>query len=59
MANNGFEVRRPLSGSVGAEILGIDLASEPGANVIGEIRQVWLKHGVVFFATRICRRKNF
>ena len=36
MAGNGFEVRR-LSGSIGAEILGIDLASEPGDNVIGEI----------------------
>ena len=48
MATNGFEVRR-LSGSIGAEILGIDLASEPGDNVIGNIRQVWLKHNVIFF----------
>ena len=48
MAGNGFEVRR-LSGSIGAEILGIDLASEPGDNVIGEIRQVWLERNVVFF----------
>ena len=48
MAGNGFEVRR-LSGSIGAEILGIDLASEPGDNVIGEIRQVWLEHNVIFF----------
>lgn len=48
MATNGFEVRR-LSGSIGAEILGIDLASEPGDNVIGEIRQVWLEHNVIFF----------
>ena len=48
MAGSGFEVRR-LSGSIGAEILGIDLASEPGDNVIGEIRQVWLEHNVIFF----------
>ena len=48
MAGNGFQVRR-LSGSIGAEILGIDLASEPGDNVIGEIRQVWLEHNVIFF----------
>ena len=48
MAMNGFEVR-PLSGSVGAEILGIDLGSEPGHNVIAAIRQTWLEHGVVFF----------
>jgi taurine dioxygenase len=48
MTGNGFEVR-PLSGSIGAEILGIDLVAEPGENVIGEIRQVWLKHNVIFF----------
>jgi taurine dioxygenase len=48
MAGNGFEVRR-LSGSIGAEILGIDLASEPGDNVIGQIRQAWLEHNVIFF----------
>ncbi len=48
MAADGFEVRR-LSGAIGAEILGIDLASEPGDNVIGEIRQVWLEHNVIFF----------
>ena len=38
MAGNGFQVRR-LSGSIGAEILGIDLACEPGDNLIGEIRR--------------------
>jgi len=48
MATNGFDVR-PMSGSIGAEILGIDLASDPGHNVIAAIRQVWLDHGVIFF----------
>jgi alpha-ketoglutarate-dependent taurine dioxygenase len=48
MATNGFEVRR-LSGSVGAEILGIDLGAEPGHNVIAEIRKIWLDSGVIFF----------
>ena len=48
MAGNGFQVRR-LSGSIGAEILGIDLAYEPGDNAFGEIRQAWLEHLVVFF----------
>ena len=48
MTTNGFEVR-PLSGSIGAEILGIDLATEPGHNVIAAIRQTWLAHGVIFF----------
>ncbi|MGH6682692.1 MAG: TauD/TfdA dioxygenase family protein [Pseudolabrys sp.] len=48
MAMNGFEVK-PLSGSIGAEISGVDLGSEPGHNVIAAIRQIWLDHGVVFF----------
>jgi taurine dioxygenase len=48
VASNGFEVR-PISGSIGAELLGIDLAAEPGHNVIAAIRQAWLEHGVVFF----------
>jgi alpha-ketoglutarate-dependent taurine dioxygenase len=48
MATNGFAVRR-LSGSLGAEILGIDLSAEPGHNVIAAIREVWLDHGVIFF----------
>lgn len=48
MGTNGFEVRR-LSGSTGAEILGIDLAAEPGHNTIAAIRQVWLDLGVIFF----------
>jgi hypothetical protein len=32
---------RRLSGSIGAEILGIDLAAEPRRNVIAEIHQIW------------------
>ncbi len=48
MAGNGFEVR-PISGSIGAEILGVDLSAAPGASTIGAIREVWLKHGVIFF----------
>jgi taurine dioxygenase len=48
MGTNGFEVRR-LSGALGAEILGIDLAAGPGHNIIAAIRDAWLEHGVVFF----------
>jgi len=48
MAANAFEVR-PISGSIGAEIRGIDLSEEPGDNVISAIRQAWLEHGVIFF----------
>jgi taurine dioxygenase len=48
MTNNSFEVR-PISGSIGAEIQGVDLSEEPGHSVISVIRQAWLKHGVIFF----------
>jgi taurine dioxygenase len=45
---NGFQVR-PIAGSIGAELSGIDLAVELGHNVIAAIRQAWLEHGVIFF----------
>jgi alpha-ketoglutarate-dependent taurine dioxygenase len=48
MGSNGFEVR-PIAGNIGAELIGIDLASKPGHNVIAAIRQAWLDHGVIFF----------
>ena len=48
MVANSFEVR-PISGSIGAVIQGIDLSEEPGHNVISAIRQAWLAHGVIFF----------
>ncbi|MGA7971655.1 MAG: TauD/TfdA family dioxygenase [Pseudolabrys sp.] len=48
MTNNSFEVR-PISGSIGAGIRGIDLSEEPGQNMISAIRQAWLEHGVIFF----------
>ena len=48
MARVGFQVRR-LSGSIGAEISGIDLASEACDDAIGEIRKIWLAHNVIFF----------
>jgi taurine dioxygenase len=38
----------PLSGAIGAEIHGIDLARAIDAE-IAEIRQIWLAHNVVFF----------
>ncbi len=48
MAASAFEVR-PLSGSIGAEVLGIVLAGDLGHNIVADIRQTWLKHGVIFF----------
>lgn len=40
---------RPLSPVIGAEIEGVDLASESDEGVFAEIRQAFLQHGVVFF----------
>jgi taurine dioxygenase len=40
---------RPLSGAIGAEILGIDLANALNDATVAAIRQIWLKHLVVFF----------
>lgn len=40
---------QPLSGSVGAEITGVDLLSPLDDASIAEIRKIWLRHGVVFF----------
>jgi taurine dioxygenase len=40
---------RPLSGALGAEILGIDLAHEVSDETIAAIRAAWLEHLVVFF----------
>ena len=40
---------KPLSGSVGALIEGLDLSCDQDADVIAEIRQAWLDHLVIFF----------
>lgn len=39
----------PASGSVGAEIGGVDLSRDLDDDVVAEIRRIWLAHGVVFF----------
>jgi taurine dioxygenase len=43
-----FEVR-PLSGAIGAEIHGVDLARELPDETIAALRQTWLEHVVIFF----------
>ena len=40
---------RPLSGSIGAELSGIDLSRDLPDETIATIRQAWLDHGVMFF----------
>jgi taurine dioxygenase len=48
MKANTLDIR-PLSGALGAEILGIDLAHDLGEETVAAIRAVWLEHLVVFF----------
>ena len=48
MASNTLDIR-PLSGALGAEILGIDLAHDVSGETIGAIRAAWLEHLVIFF----------
>ena len=39
----------PIAGALGAEIGGVDLSTDVPEDVLGEIRQAWLQHLVVFF----------
>jgi taurine dioxygenase len=48
MGTNALDVR-PLSGALGAEILGIDLAHDLGDDTVAAIRAAWLEHLVIFF----------
>src|SRR5947207_10800983 len=40
---------RPLSGAIGAEIFGVDLAQELDDDTVAAIRRAWLDHLVIFF----------
>jgi len=48
MGSNRLDIR-PLSGAIGAEILGIDLAHDMSDETIAAIRAAWLEHLVIFF----------
>jgi taurine dioxygenase len=48
MRNSPFEVR-PLSGSVGAELLGVDLGAELADDTVAALRQALLDHQVICF----------
>ena len=48
MATNGLDIR-PLSGAIGAEIFGVDLAQELDDDTVAAIRKAWLDHLVIFF----------
>ena len=43
-----MKIRR-IAGALGAEISGLDLSQPLSADLIAEIRAVWLEHLVVFF----------
>jgi taurine dioxygenase len=40
---------RALSGAVGAEVRGIDLADALPGETVAELRRIWLEHAVIFF----------
>jgi taurine dioxygenase len=39
----------PIAGALGAEIGGVDLATDLADETVAEIRRAWLEHLVVFF----------
>ena len=46
--NNGLEVR-PLTGALGAEIVGINLSKGVSNQAFENIHQAWLDHLVIYF----------
>jgi len=42
-------VAKPLSGAIGAEIVGVDLLIDTSAELVETIRKIWLEYGVIFF----------
>lgn len=50
---------RPLSGSVGAEIHGLDLLNEKSPELIQELRDLWLEYGVIFLRDQPLGPKDF
>ena len=49
----------PLSGALGAEILGVDLASDLSDATVAAIRAAWLEHCVVFFRGQTLEPQQF
>lgn len=50
---------RPLSGTIGAEIHGVDLLEDQSPTLIQEIRDIWLEYGVVFFREQPLEPEDF
>jgi taurine dioxygenase len=49
----------PLAGALGAEISGVDLATDLARDTVAEIRRAWLDHLVVFFRDQVLGREAF
>ena len=58
MKANTLDIR-PLSGAIGAEILGVDLAHDVSDSTIAAIRAAWLEHCVVFFRGQTLTPEEF
>jgi taurine dioxygenase len=58
MATNALDIR-PLSGALGAEILGIDLGHDLGDDTVAAIRAAWLEHLVIFFRAQTLAPAEF
>jgi taurine dioxygenase len=58
MGTNVLDVR-PLSGALGAEILGIDLAHDLGEETVAAVRAAWLEHLVIFFRQQTLSAAQF
>jgi taurine dioxygenase len=49
----------PLAGAIGAEITGVDLATDLVDDTLAEIRRAWLEHLVVFFRDQVLGPPEF
>ncbi len=49
----------PLAGALGAEITGVDLATDLAESTVAEIRRAWLDHLVVFFPDQFLEPQEF
>jgi taurine dioxygenase len=49
----------PISGALGAEVAGVDLATDLTDDVVAEIRAAWLEHLVVFFRDQVLDAEAF
>jgi taurine dioxygenase len=58
MKANTLDIR-PLSGALGAEILGLDLAQDISEATVAAIRAAWLEHLVIFFRAQTLTPAQF